>query len=324
MVSGTLKPYLRREVAMGAMYPILANKLLWLTPESGNFVRRISEDTDAIAWLKQTYTPSTDPKKELPTDRVPGTSFPEIDRTRLTDQLANLKQKGFRLRIPKKVLMDVRKAKVEIQENYDYASYILAETVNTNMYSEIISQVNTTTSRFSPGAVWSAEGAKPILDLTHLAQDADVDGQPYSIDTFFVHKTNFQEANDYLLTADVNAWKQQFLYGQPTISDDSINIPLLGTLKKAPGATEGSVLGMDSKTPAIEYHYRLDPEKSNPTIEYQTKVNGQVQNVSTDNFGFNYRWWQDQDTEDLIQEFSVDFVCVVRKPYGAIYAATGI
>lgn len=327
MVSGTLKPYLRRDVAWMDMYPILANKLLWLTPESGNFVRRIQVDSDAISWLKQTYTPSTDPKKELPTDRIEGTGFPEIDRTRMTDELTNLNEKGFRLRIPKKVLKDVKKAKIEIQENYDYAAYILAETVNSNMYSEIISQANTITSRFSPSEAWNNAGgtAKPILDMTHLAQDADVDGQPYVMDSYFFNKTNFQELNDYLLTVDVNAWKQQNLYGQPTISDDEINIPMLGTAKKAPGAVEGSILAMDSKnSPAIEYYYMVDEEKASPTIQYQTKVNGREQPASTDNFGFGYRWWQDTDTEDLIQEFTVDFVTVVRKPYGVIYAASGI
>jgi|GEM_PF-5065895 len=327
MVSGTLKPYLRREVAWMDMYPILANKLLWLTPESGNFVRTREVDSDAISWLKQTYTPSTDPKKELPTDRIEGTGFPEIDRTRMTDELTNLNEKGFRLRIPKKVLKDVKKAKIEIQENYDYAAYILAETVNSNMYSEIIAQANTTVSRFSPAETWNNTNgnAKPILDMTHLAQDADVDGQPYVMDSFFFNKTNFQELNDYLLTADVNAWKQQYLFGQPTISDDEINIPLLGKAKKAPGAAEGSILAMDSKSsPAIEYYYMVDEEKANPTIEYMTKVNGREQRASTDNFGFGYRWWQDTDTEDIIQEFTVDFVTVVRKPYGVIYAANGI
>lgn len=326
MVSGTLKPYLRREVAMMDMYPILANKLLWLLPENGNYVRRREVNSDAIAWLKQTYTPSSDPKKELPTDRISGTGFPELDRTRMTDQLSNLKEKGFRLRIPKKVLNDVPKAKVEIQENYDYAAYIMAETVNNNMYSEITSQANTTTSRFSPSETWdnSNGGAKPILDLTHLTQDADIDGQPFVMDSYFLHKTNFQELNDYLLTVDVDSWKQQNLYGQPTISDDTITIPMLGTAKKAPGAVDGSVLAMDSKTPAVEFYYRLDPEKSNPTINYTTKVNGKEQPAQTDNFGFMYRWWQDQDTEDIIQEFSVDFVTVVKRPYGVIYAASGI
>ena len=326
MVSGTLKPYLRRDVAWMDMYPILANKLLWLNPDAGNFVRMRQVDSDAISWLKQTYTPSTDPKKELPTDRIPGTGFPEIDRTRMTDELTNLNEKGFRLRIPKKVLKDVKKAKVEIQENYDYAAYILAETVNSNMYSEIISQANTTVSRFDPAETWENTNgnAKPILDMTHLAQDADVDGQPYVMDTFFFNKANFQELNDYLLTADVNAWKQQYLFGQPTISDDEINIPLLGKAKKAPGAVEGSVLAMDSKTPAVEYYYMVDEEKATQTIDYYTKVDGRSKKVTTDNFGFGYRWWQDTDTEDVIQEFTVDFVTVVRKPYGVIYASAGI
>jgi hypothetical protein len=328
MVSGVLKPYLRKEVALADMYPVLASKLLWLMPENGNFVRRVETTSDAITWLKQTYTPSTDPKKELPTDRVPGTGFPEIDRTRLTEELVNLKEKGFRLRIPKKVLNDVPKAKAEIQDNYDYAAYILAEKVNTDMYADIIAQANTSTSRFSPAETWNNAGgtADPILDLTHLTQDADVDGQPFVIDSFFLNKTNFQELNDYLLKVDLNSWKQQTLYGQPTISDDSIKLPLLGTVKKAPGATEGSVLGLDSssRVPAIEYWYNLDPDKGNPTIQYTTKVNGQAATVSADNFGFMYRWWQDQETEDIIQEFSVNFMTVVKRPYGVIYAANGI
>lgn len=324
MVSGTLKPYLRREVAMADMYPILANKLLWLTPESGNFVRRRQVDSDAIAWLKQTYTPSTDPKKETPAVRVPGTGFPELDRTRMTEELTNLKEQGFRLRIPKKVQNDVPKAKVEIQENYDYAAYIQAEKVNTDMYSDIIAQANTTTTRFGNPTDWSADGCNPILDLAHLAQDADVDGQPFVIDSFYVHKTNFQELNDFLLEVDTNSWKQQNLYGQPTIAEDAITIPYLGTVRKAPGATEGSVLGMDSKTPAIEYYYNLDPEKSSPSITYTTKVNGREQPTTTDNFGFMYRTWQDVDSEDILQEFSVNCVTVVKRPYGVIYASSGI
>jgi hypothetical protein len=324
MVSGTLKPYLRRDVAMMSMYPLLNQKLMWLSPENGNFVNRIQVDTDAISYLKQTYTPSSDPKKELPPDRVPGTAFPEIDRTRMTENPAVLKQKGFRLRIPKKVLLDVKMARAEIQENYDYASYLLAEAVNTNMYSEITSQANTSTTKFVPSAVWSAEGAKPILDLVHLAEDMDVDGQPFNMTDAFINKTNFWELNDYLLTVDVDSWKQQQLYGQPTITNDKINIPMFGAITKTAGATEGSVLGMDRNNPAIEFYYRLDPDKSNPNISYKVKENGTERMVNTENFGFHYRWWEDVDTEDIIQEFSADFVTVVKKPYGVIYAASGI
>lgn len=326
MVSGTLKPYLRREVAMMAMYPLLNSKLTWLSPDAGNFVKRIEVDTDAITYLKQTYTPSTDPKKETAPERVAGAGFPEIDRTRMTDVPAVLDEKGFMLRIPKKVLKDSRKAKVEIQENYEYAAFLLGETVNNNMYTEITGQANTTTSRFSPSETWdnSNGGAKPILDLVHLAQDMDVADQPFTGNSFFIEQENFWEINDYLLTVDVDSWKQQNLYGQPTVTDDYIDIPKLGRVYKTSGATHGSVLAMDKNNPAVEYYYRLDPEKANPTIAYQAKVNGQERTVSTDNFGFHYRWFQDPYSEDILQEFSADFVCVVKKPYGVKYAPTGI
>ena len=326
MVSGSLKPYLRREVAMMSMYPLLNSKLTWLSPDAGNFVKRIEVDTDAITYLKQTYTPSTDPKKELAPERVAGSKFPEIDRTRMTDAPAVLDEKGFMLRIPKKVQKDVRKFKVEVQENYEYAAYLLGETVNTNMYSEITTQADTTTSRFDPAETWdnSNGGAKPILDLVHLAQDMDLENQPFTGNSFFLEKTNFWELNDYLLTVDVDSWKQQNLYGQPTVTDDYIDIPKLGRVYKTSGATEGSVLAMDKNNAAIEYYYRLDPEKSNPVIKYPVKKNGSQTIETTDNFGFHYRWFQDPWSEDIMQEFSADFVCVVKKPYGVKYKSTGI
>ena len=52
------------------------------------------------------------------------------------------------LGFPKKVLKDSRKAKVEIQENYEYAAFLLGETVNNNMYTEITAQANRTVDRF--------------------------------------------------------------------------------------------------------------------------------------------------------------------------------
>lgn len=326
MVSGTLKAYLRRDVAMMSMYPLLNSKLLWLSPDAGNFVKRIEVDTDAITYLKQNYTPSTDPKREYAPERVPGAGFPEIDRTRMTDEPAVLDQKGFRLRIPKKVLQDSRKARVEIQENYDYAAYLLGYTVNSNMYSEITAGANTTTSRFSPSEPWDngSGGAKPILDLSHLAQDMEQEDQPFTGNTYFIEPTNFWELNDYLLTVDVDSWKQQNLYGQPTVTEDFIDLPKLGRVNKTRGATAGSVLCMDKNNPAVEYYYRLDPEKSSPNITYNVRENGKERTVSTDNFGFAYRWWQDNDSEDIIQEFSCDFVCVVKKPYGVMYATNGI
>lgn len=326
MVSGPMKAYLRRDVAMTSMYSLLNSKLLFLSPESGNFVRRVQVDTDAITYLKQTYTPSTDPKREYAPERVTGAGFPEIDRTLMTDQPAVLDQKGFRLRIPKKIIQDSRKGKAEVQDNYDYAAYLLGYTVNSNMYTEIAAGANTSTSRFSPAETWDNAngGAKPILDLAHIAQDMEQEDQPFTGNSFFINTTNFWELDDYLLTVDVDSWKQQNLYGQPTVTDDFIDIPKLGRVNKARGATEGSVLCMDKNNPAIEYYYRLDQDLSNPTITYKVRENGQEKTITTPNFGFHYRWWEEQETMDIIQEFSVDFVTVVKKPYGVLYASTGI
>jgi len=326
MVTGPMKAYLRRDVAMMSMYTLLDSKLLWLSPESGNYVKRVQVDSDAITYLKQTYTPSTDPKREYAPERVTGAGFPEIDRTLMSDQPAVLDQKGFRLRIPKKVIQDSRKGKAEIQENYDYAAYLLGYTVNTDMYTCIKAGANTTTSRFSPAETWdnSSGGAKPVIDMSHLAQDMEQEDQPFTGNSFFINTTNFWELDDYLLSVDVNAWKQQNLYGQPTLTEDYIDIPKLGRVHKTRGATEGSIMAMDKNNPAIDYYYRLDPELSNPTISYTVRENGKERTITTPNFGFHYRWWEEKDTMDIIQEFSVDCVTVVKKPYGVIYASTGI
>ena len=63
----------------------------------------------------------------------------------------------------------------------------------------------------------------------------DVADQPFTGNSFFIEQVNFWEINDYLLTVDVDSWKQQNLYGQPTVTDDYIDIPKLGRVYKTSG-----------------------------------------------------------------------------------------
>lgn len=331
MVSAPIESALRREVALGQTYEILDTQLPWLNPSFGRFCTKIQENSDAFTYLKDVYNKANDPKAKLPVEHVEGTKFPEIDRTRKTITAQVLKEKGFSLRIGKELLKSVPKAEVEIQDNYEYAAYSLGCIANQDMIAAAKAGANTTTTAFSAKFTESWENvggaADPVGDLMHLSQDMDVDGFEGTLTDAWLHKTNWYEFQDYLKNVHIPADKQAMM-GAPDIHADFISIPLVGDIHKVPtgdtGISEGQIIGMDRNHPGIEYHYRLDTEFSDFKIQYNTRgPNGGMVRASTDNFGFHYRWYQELQSRDIIQEFWLEAETVVKKPYNLIYA-TGI
>lgn len=331
MVSAPIEKALRKEVALGQTYEILDTQLPWLNPSFGRFCTKIQENTDAFTYLKDVYNKANDPKRKRPIEHVEGTKFPEIDRTRKTMTAKVLKEKGFSLRIGKELLKSVPKAEVEIQDNYEYAAYALGCVANQDMMTAAKNGANTTTTAFTAGLVetWAnANGqADPVGDLMNLSQDMDIDGYEGTLTDAWINKTNWYQLQKYLKNVHVDAAKQAMI-GTPDIHADYITLPLVGDIHKVPtgdsGLDAGQIIGMDRNHPGIEYHYRLDPEFSTFTIQYWTRgVNGGRVRATTDNYGFHYRWYQEQDTRDIVQEYWLEAETVVKKPYNLIYG-TGI
>ncbi|MFA6727358.1 MAG: hypothetical protein WCS17_03955 [Prevotella sp.] len=330
MVSAPVEAALRMEVALGQTYELLDTQLPWLNPDKGQFVTKIQETSDAFTYLKDQFNKMSDPQRRLPVEHITGTKFPEIDRSRKTIVPGVLKEKGFSLRISKEVLKSVPKADAEIRENYTTAAYWFGVLVNYDMITQSIAGANQTTSAFSPTETWAnANGtADPVGDLMGLYQDMDNDGFEGELTDAWIYKSNWYQLQKYLKDVHVDNAKIENIYGVPEIRTDTINIPIIGDVHKIKssnvGLSAGSILGMDRNHPGLEYHYRIDPEYSTFKIQYYTRgPNGGAVPQETDNFGMHYRWYEEQASRDIIQEFWVEGQTVVKKPYNLIYA-TGI
>jgi hypothetical protein len=163
----------------------------------------------------------------------------------------------------------------------------------------------------------------------NLYQDADVDGYEGDMTDFWIYKTQWYQLQKYLKDVHINPTKQANIYGEPEVHTDRINIPIVGDVHKIKttdvGLSAGAILGMDRNHPGLEYHYRIDPEYSTFKIQYWTRgPDGGMVSQSTDNFGLHYRWYEEQASRDIIQEFWYEGQTVVKKPYNLIYAASGI
>jgi hypothetical protein len=331
MVSAPVEAALRIEVALGQTYELLDTQLPWLNPDKGQFVTKIQETSDAFTYLKDQFNKMNDPQRKLPVEHVIGTKLPEINRTRKTILPGVLKEKGFSLRVGKEVLKSVPKAEVEIQENYQFAAYALGVMVNYDIITQAAAGANTTTSAFSPSETWAntTGTADPVGDLIGLYQDMDNDGYEGDLTDVWIYKTQWYQLQKYLKDVHINQAKMENDYGMPEFRTDTINIPIVGDVHKIKttdvGLSSGAVIGMDRNHPGLEYHYRIDPEYSTFKIQYLTKAqDGGFVQQETDNFGLHYRWYEEQSSRDIIQEFWYEGQTVVKKPYNLIYAASGI
>lgn len=331
MVSAPVEAALMIDVALGQTYEILDTQLPWLNPDKGQFMTKIQETSDAFTYLKDQFNKMNDPQRKLPVEHLTGTKLPEINRTRKTILPGVLNEKGFSLRVGKEVLKSVPKAEVEIQENYEFAAYALGVMVNYDCITQAAAGANTTTSAFSPAETWAntTGTADPVADLMGLYQDMENDGYEGELTDVWTYKTQWFQLQKYLKDVHINQSKQETIYGVPEFHVDTINIPIVGDVHKIKttdvGLASGAILGMDRNHPGLEYHYRIDPEYSTFKIQYLTRgPDGGKVMQETDNFGLHYRWYEEQSSRDIIQEFWYEGQTVVKKPYNLIYAASGI
>lgn len=331
MVTGTQNRFLKIGVALGTVYKYLQGHLFWLPLVTNDGIQvggqalipSIRETSDAFMYLSDQYTITGDPKKEMAPIVVSGANLPEIDRSRKTSVSAVLSRNGFQMRIPRTILRSTSEGSVaELNEDFEYAAYWLAELLNSKIMSAATGGAYTSATKFVPGAVWSdTANALPYKDLKNFARDFKYD--IFRLTDVIGHENSFYELGDYIENLDVNEWKQQKLYGIPTQNADSIIIPAVGTFHNfgsdaTNGITDGYLLGLDRNHPAMEYHYYVDEAYSQPTVTYETMLNGQLSTVTVKNIGIHYKT-EEADNEDTIMKFWVECKPIVKKQRGLLY-----
>lgn len=314
-VSGTNDRYLKKTVALPVIFKIMEPNLIWT-----DRVPAVGSSTRAVQYKYDTYSKSSDPKKETAPIHAESAKFPELDKTRMSSGAALTIGRGFSMRVDRDAVTQVDGAN-EITEAYETAGFWLAEYINTNILSALTG--GATTPTWTPTAEWSGATATatPVDDLIKLGAEMDREGYPFRMTDIFVDKTNWYELKSYLTSIDIGDFKQKTMYGVPEITQDRIHVPVVGAdvHKVMSGLTHGYVLAIDANNPAATTHYYNDPKYSTATVSYETMVDGKPVRKTVNNIGIHFNQYEENDTHDTILQFWVDNVTVVKKPYGLLY-----
>jgi hypothetical protein len=327
VVTGTNDRFLKKEVALGLTYKYMQNHLFFLPLVTGQGVQvggralipAIRENTDAFMYLEDQYNVGDDPKKEMPPEIASGADLPEIDRSRKVPKSNVVAKNGFQIRVPRSVIRNSSEgAVVELQDDFEFAALWMAELLNTDIKNTMVAGANTTTSHFSPAAVWSdTSNRRPYRDLKNFARDFKSD--IFRLTDVIGHENSYYEIGDYVEELDVDQYKQQKLYGLPTVNGDSMTIPGVGDFHNfGTDFADGYLLGLDRNHPAAEYHYYIDEEFSQPRVTYEAMINGEPKNVTVKNLGIHFKT-ETTSNEDTIMKFWVEKKAIVKKPKGLLY-----
>jgi hypothetical protein len=332
MVSGTNDFMLKKPVALGLLYKYMQAHLYWLPLVTGSgvivggkpLIPAIKEETDAFMYMKEEYNASTDPKKELPADTAAGAALPEVDRTRPSVTSDVVLKNGFQMRIPRAVIRNSSEGSiVEMNDNFNYAGMLMGELLNTKIKNAAVGGArltgDLTAQKFAPPAVWSDTAlATPFKDLRNFARDFKND--IYRLTDTIGHENSYYELCDYVTDRESDQYKQERVYGLPTVNADSINIPAIGDFASfGTDITDGYLLGLDRNHPAMEYHYYNDPAYSQTLVNYEAMINGTPTNVQIRNLGIHFKTIVDEDNEDTIMKFWVEQKTIVKRKGGLLY-----
>jgi len=309
-VSGQNEKFLQKEFVVPKVFEIMNPYLAFLP-----MVEKVKADSRAVQYKKEEYSDSTDPKKEKPRKRTAGSDWTYVDISQMSIDSALLQKTGFAVRIDEDAIDSVQGVD-EIKRAFRKTGFWLAEDFNTKMGAQITNDA--TTPSWTPEYEWSADEATPVEDLRKLKYEMKREGYPYRLTDTFVNMDNMEELEGYLVGLDVPDGKQNAAYGKPVINpDDTIDIPVSGRVHGLQsGIDEGDILAMDRNNPGATLFYNNSSRYATKTIRYRGS-DGKWKEI--DNFGFNFHKYTDPESHDVIMQFWMDTVTVVKEPYSILH-----
>jgi len=319
MVSGTNDRWLTAEYALRTVYPKMEPDLFWL-----GIFPTYKEDQPTFMYETDTTGASGDPKKKKPAGQRVGAKFPEIDFSNESITPDVIRAKGFSYRIGSDLLRGPPNAiRNQYLKAYNRAGQWMAEALNTEIITAMKS--GATTPTWTPTAVWSSLAtATPGMDLIDLKGQMHREGYPFKLNTVYVNYENFNELEKCLAYVDSSGNARAIWNAIQKPDDRSLVEPYSGvtvTYLENSGLTEGYVLGIDTRNPAVEIHYFNNPEFTTPTIRVQAgqTAAGEPTFKPVKNFGLGFSSYKEDDTHDLVMQFMYDFTPVVTQSYGILY-----
>lgn len=313
-ITASNEQFLNREFIVPKIFELMNPYLYFF-----DLVEKVKSTARSVQFKKETVSDASDTKKVLPRKRSASARWTYVDITPMTVDSAILSKEGFAVRIDEDAI-DYVEGVDEIKRAYRKMAYWLAESLNGRAGTALIDGA-TDTSGWTPTAVWSDAGATPVEDLRKLKYQMKREGYAYRLTDILLNDDNISELEGYLASFVTNDTKQTSVYGNPIVTGDQIQIPIVGTVRSFMSAIpEGQLLAIDRSNPAATLYYNNSARYSVDTITYRGP-DGQYKSVP--NFGFNVKTYQEDDSHDTIIQMWFDNTIVVKEPY-AILHGTGI
>jgi hypothetical protein len=308
-VSGTNEMFLTQEFAVQKIFELMNPYLHFL-----DLVEPVKSTSRSVQYKKETVSDASDTEKRLPRKRTASAKWTYVDITPMTVDSALLSKEGFAVRIDEDAI-DYVEGVDEIKRAYRKVAYWLGEAMNNKAGAAMTA--GATTPTWTPAAVWSDAGAKPVEDLRKLKYCMKKEGYAYRLTDILLNDTNMEELEGYLASFVTNDSKQTSVYGNPVVSNDKIEIPIVGTVRSLMSAiTEGYVLALDRNNPGTTLYYNNSARYSTDTITYRGP-DGSWKTVP--NFGFNVKTFTENESHDTVIQVWMDSTFVVKEPYALLY-----
>lgn len=313
-ITSSNEQFLNQEFVVQKVFELMNPYLQFL-----DLVEKVKSPARSVQFKKETVSDASDPKKAYPRKRSPSAKWTYVDITPMTIDSAILSKEGFAVRIDEDAIEYVEGVD-EIKRAYRKMAFWLAEGLNNRSGTALLGEA-TTPDGWAPAAQWSAAGAKPVEDLRKLKYKMKREGYAYRLTDILLNDENMAELEGYLASFVTNDTKQTQVYGNPVVSNDEIQIPIVGKVRSLMSAIpEGELLGIDRNNPAATLYYSNSSKYSTDTITYKGP-DGQW--VTVPNFGFNVKTYEEPESHDTIIQVWFDNVLVVKEPY-AILHGTGL
>lgn len=314
-VTGSNEQFLNKEFVIQKIFELMNPNLYFF-----DLVEKVQSTGRGIQFKKEEYSDATDPKKQYPRKRSTTAKFTYVDISPMTIDSAVLSKEGFAIKIDEDAL-DFSEGVDEIKRAYRKVAYWMAEALNTRFGTALIAGATDASGWTPGGGVWSGAGATPVEDLRKFKYKMKRTGYVYRLTDVLLNDTNLQELEGYVSSLVTNDAKQAAVYGNPVISSDSLQIPIVGNVRSLMDSIpDGELLGIDRNNPAATLYYNNSPRHSTDSITYRG-ADGQWKSVP--NFGFNVETIPDPRNQETEIQVWFDSVLVVKEPYGLIHG-TGI
>jgi len=317
-VSAPNEEFLTKRFIIPKMYEIMNPLLAWT-----DIFPQVKSTAPVVAYKQESTSDSGDAKKEKPKLLTTSGQWTYVEISQFTQKAANLNKRGFAIKIDQDAL-DYVEGVDEIQRAFRKTGYWIAEDYNDRISAEINANGTDLSTSWGPTYTWDNANATPIADIEDLEDCFIREGYPYRLTDLFIHKTNYKELRKYLTSIDINEWKQQNLYGNPSGRADLLNIPVAGVTvhRLLSGISEGSIIALDKNNPGMTIFYNSSPRYSVMNESYTTIQNGQKVSKSL-SYGFNFNKYFDNETHETIIQLWYDNAPVTIEPY-AIARDTGV